>query len=72
MKIAGVCALISDVNVNEKPHPQVVVMEFTADEEVEAKWADIVRLEARRRKTSPGNKPLDLCGLSHDAHSEKL
>ena len=45
MEIAEVCALISDVNVNEEPHPQVAVMEFTADEEVEAKWADIVRLE---------------------------
>ena len=32
-------------NVNEEPHPQVPVMEFTADEELHVKWAEIVRLK---------------------------
>ena len=45
MEIAEVCSFISDVNVNEESHPHVPVMEFTADEELHAKWAEIVRLE---------------------------
>ena len=45
MEIAEVCSFISDVNVNEEPHPRVPVMEFTADEELQAKWAEIARLE---------------------------
>lgn len=54
MEIGEACALISDVNVNEEPHPQVPVMAFTVDEELQAK-------SSKRRKISPGNKPLDIC-----------
>ena len=35
----------AEVNGNEEPHPQVPGMEFTADEELQAKWAEVVRLE---------------------------
>ena len=30
---AEICSLISFVNVNEEPHPQVLVMEFSEEEE---------------------------------------
>ena len=33
MEIAEVCSFISDVNVNEEPHPPVPEMEFTDEEE---------------------------------------
>ena len=32
MEIAEICSLILDVNVNEEPHPRVLVMEFSDDE----------------------------------------
>ena len=45
MEIVEVCSFITDVNVNEEPHPQIPVMEFAADEELQVKWAEIVRLD---------------------------
>ena len=35
-EIAEICSWISDVNVNEEPHPQVPVGEFTDEEEWQA------------------------------------
>ena len=44
MEIAEICSLISDVNVNEEPHPRVLVMEFSDDEEWQALCAELTRL----------------------------
>ena len=44
MGIVEICSLISDVNVNEEPHPQIPVMEFS-EEERQALWAELARLD---------------------------
>ena len=44
MEIWEVCSFVSGVNVNEEQHPQVHVREFTADEELKVRWAEMVRL----------------------------
>ena len=49
MEIAEICSLISDVNVNEEPHPQVPVMEFSAEEEWQALCAVLARLDEFER-----------------------
>ena len=62
MEIADVCSFISDVNVNEEPHPPVPEMEFTDEEEWLALSAELARLaSSNRRKTFLEIKPLDLC-----------
>ena len=43
-EIAEICSWISDVNVNEEPHPQVLVGEFTDEEEWQAVSAELARL----------------------------
>ena len=45
MEIAEVCSFISDVNVNEEPHPPVPEMEFTDEEEWLALSAELGRLD---------------------------
>ena len=44
-EIAEICSWISDVNVNEEPHPQVPVGEFTDEEEWQALCAELPRLD---------------------------
>ena len=39
------CSWISDVSVNEEPHPQVLVGEFTDEEEWQALSAELARLD---------------------------
>ena len=43
--IAEICSWISDVNVNEEPHPQVPVVEFTDEKEWQALSAKLARLD---------------------------
>ena len=43
MGIVEIYSLISDVNVNEEPHPQIPVMVFS-EEERQALWAELARL----------------------------
>ena len=45
IEIAEVCSSISDVNVNEEPHPPVPEMEFTDEEEWLALSAELARLD---------------------------
>ena len=45
MEIAEVCSFISDVKVNEEPHPPVLEMEFTDEEEWLALSAELARLD---------------------------
>ena len=47
----------AEVNVNEEPHPPVPGMEFTADEELQAKWAEVVRLADFEAKKDIHKKP---------------
>ena len=59
MEIAEVCSFVSDVNVREEPHPQVPVMEFTADEDCRPNARRLAaRKTSRRRETFPEVKPL--------------
>ena len=44
-EIVEICSLISDVNVNEGPHPPVSVREFYEEEEWQALSAEIARLD---------------------------
>ena len=44
-EISEICSWISDVKVNEKPHPQVPVGEFTDEEEWQALSAELARLD---------------------------
>ena len=44
-EISEICWWISDVNVNEEPHPQVLVGEFTDEEEWQALSAELARLD---------------------------
>ena len=58
-EISEICSWISDLNVNEEPHPQVPVREFTDEEE----WhlcllSSLVWMNWMRRKTSPEIRPL--------------
>ena len=51
------CSLISDVNDNEEPHPQVLVMEFCDEEERQALWSELVRLDEFEAKNDiPGDQ----------------
>ena len=50
MEMAEIYSLISDVNVNEEPHPQVPVMEFSEEEERQALWAELARLDEFQAK----------------------
>ena len=45
VEIAEICSLISDVNVNEEPHPQVPAMEFSHEEEWQALYAELAGLD---------------------------
>ena len=45
MDIAEVCSFISDVNVNEEPHPPVPEMKFTDEEEWLVLSAELARLD---------------------------
>ena len=44
-EIAEIFSLISDVNMNEEPHPQVPVGEFSDEEKWQALSAELVRLD---------------------------
>ena len=57
MEISEVCSFISDVNVNEEPHPSVPEMEFTDEEEWQAMSAELARLdEFEAKKDIPRNQ----------------
>ena len=43
-EIAEICSLISDVNVNEEPHPQVPVGEFSDEDKWQALCAELPRV----------------------------
>ena len=45
MEISEVCSFISDVNVNEEPHPSVPDVEFTDEEEWQAKSAELASFD---------------------------
>ena len=44
-EISEICSWISDVKVNEEPHPQVPVGEFTDEEDWQALSAELARLD---------------------------
>ena len=44
-EIAEICLWISDVNVNEEPHPHVLLGEFIDEEDWQALSAELARLD---------------------------
>ena len=62
MEIAEVCSFISDVNVNEEPHPPVPEMSSRMKRNGKPnRQSSHVLTISRRRKTFLDIKPLDLC-----------
>ena len=71
MEIAEIFSLISDVNVNEEPHPQVPVMEFSDEEEWQAQCAELACLNVFDAKKDTPRDQATGPDLHVGSHSEE-